>query len=462
MARVCRSIPFASCAADMCCCCCCGLQNRIFGDTEEYGPTKKRVCTDIPFLVLFLLFWAGMIAVAATAFHSGDINRLTHGIDMYGNMCGYSNKGSSMVDDGYEMDLTHRGYLYWPNPLDMSIQLCVAHCPDAYASMEDLAWMLNPFGDQGEKARQKLICMYNVTDPTVDNIYLGECFPPYKADSILGRCAPDLDNVTLFNDMFAFFFKKVNETIDNKTNQTPFDHLAESLVDAVNHGGATSKVMADITKVWWIMLLLCVVAVALSWLALFVLRFFTGVIVWATIILVLAAMLALTALLWFIGGRMRLDLPDNPNFRIKQDVRQMNWIRIVSYVMVGVDFVMIVVIIFLRNRIRLAVQIIKEASKALARMPLLTWFPFLTFAAQLVLYAYWLVVSMYLATAALGQDTLSMGVTTYKANISVRYLALYHLFGLLWTNAFILAIGETTIAGAVSFWYWCHDKKVCC
>ena len=37
---------------------------------------------------------------------------------------------------------------------------------------------------------------------------------------------------------------------------------------------------------------------------------------------------------------------------------------------------------------------------------------------------------------------------------TLKYMFLYHLFGLLWTNQFIIGLGYVTIAGAVANFYW--------
>jgi len=37
---------------------------------------------------------------------------------------------------------------------------------------------------------------------------------------------------------------------------------------------------------------------------------------------------------------------------------------------------------------------------------------------------------------------------------TVRYMAVYHFFGFLWTTQFFLAFMEMTIAGAIGSWYW--------
>ena len=42
---------------------------------------------------------------------------------MYGNMCGYPNKGSNIVLPNMSMDMSDRPVLYWPDPLDLSIQV---------------------------------------------------------------------------------------------------------------------------------------------------------------------------------------------------------------------------------------------------------------------------------------------------------------------------------------------------
>ena len=43
---------------------------------KEFGPIKKRKCRDFVFLVLFALFWVGMIVVAVTAFRNGNIAKI--------------------------------------------------------------------------------------------------------------------------------------------------------------------------------------------------------------------------------------------------------------------------------------------------------------------------------------------------------------------------------------------------
>ena len=38
-------------------------------------------------------------------------------------------------------------------------------------------------------------------------------------------------------------------------------------------------------------------------------------------------------------------------------------------------------------------------------------------------------------------------------------MQVYHFFGYLWITQFIIAVEQTTIAGAIASWYWVLDKK---
>ncbi|KAH3758480.1 solute carrier family 44 protein member 2 [Pelomyxa schiedti] len=465
------------CRGALCSCCCCSpakVSDQKDVD-EEYGPHASHSCTDVFFLLLFAVFWGGMVAIAVVSIQAGDVKRLTHGIDMYGNMCGDTNNGSKIVQDGFHFDMTNKSVLYWPNPLDLSVQLCLSECPSHTVDVESIALMFIPFTSDGEAARSQLICNYGLlqhndtTSPSVWDLYDGLCWPPYKASPILGRCAPDISNISFIESIWNTFFheKNTSDPSISSTNSSSASEetfldgtvMMEALYSAFNAGGTFSKVLADLLKTWWIVCAFVVAAVILSWILIFLLRLFAGVIVWASIILIVAVMLLATIWVWTAASDMNMDLPDNPALAIKSELNMVNTTRIVSYILLAADFVIMLLIIVLRNRIHLAVAIFKESSKALAKMPLLTLYPVVIFVFVGILYTYWLTVSCFMATASLGQETLSIGVSVYKVPIAIKYLYLYHLFGLLWTTAFIFAVGETTVAGAISFWYWCVEKE---
>jgi choline transporter-like protein 2/4/5 len=44
-------------------------------EEEPYGPVGKRKCRDVLFLLLFIAFWVGMVAVAIKAVDEGEPRR---------------------------------------------------------------------------------------------------------------------------------------------------------------------------------------------------------------------------------------------------------------------------------------------------------------------------------------------------------------------------------------------------
>lgn len=118
---------------------------------------------------------------------------------------------------------------------------------------------------------------------------------------------------------------------------------------------------------------------------------------------------------------------------------------IASCVVAGV---MNLIILALRKRISIAVEIVKEASRAVRAMPLLTLFPIFVFLLMLILFVYWVIIEVYLATPA--SDPTIAGAT-YSASI-LAYFQWYHLFGLFWTQQVLSGLNQCSVAGAVATW----------
>merc|ERR1711871_801233 len=49
---------------------------------------EDHTCTDIPCCAIFVIWWLGMLIIAAMAINSGDPDSLLHGTDYTGNTCG--------------------------------------------------------------------------------------------------------------------------------------------------------------------------------------------------------------------------------------------------------------------------------------------------------------------------------------------------------------------------------------
>ena len=79
------------------------FNSTIIGDENFEGPVSNRHCTDFFFLIVFVTANIVLVSAAIFIFMEGDIERVLHGADFRGELCG--------VDD-----LSGKEYLYWPAP----------------------------------------------------------------------------------------------------------------------------------------------------------------------------------------------------------------------------------------------------------------------------------------------------------------------------------------------------------
>ena len=56
--------------------------------TLSRTPEPARRCHDVIWLVIFLLYWAGMLAIGYSALRQGDYHRLIEGMDDHNGVCG--------------------------------------------------------------------------------------------------------------------------------------------------------------------------------------------------------------------------------------------------------------------------------------------------------------------------------------------------------------------------------------
>ena len=189
--------------------------------------------------------------------------------------------------------------------------------------------------------------------------------------------------------------------------------------------------------------------------------------------------------------------------------------RWVAYICAVLFVVLLLAIVAMRSKIGIAIGIVKETSKAVHSMPLLLAYPLVTIFFLIILMVWWLIVAAYVIstdgltlqsisdsgaldkyTSAFSYESKSNITTTNSSlsanstapspsnlpeyNISsmngtetgttmcgdacknmsiMRYIMLYHFFGLLWTNQVIQGSAILTIAGAFSKWYFAgpHD-----
>ncbi|XP_053457351.1 choline transporter-like protein 4 isoform X2 [Nycticebus coucang] len=164
-------------------------------------------------------------------------------------------------------------------------------------------------------------------------------------------------------------------------------------------------------------------------------------------------------------------------------------------VLAVLEGILLLMLIFLRQRIRIAIALLTEASKAVGHMMSTMFYPLVTFALLLICIAYWAVTALYLATSGQPQyvlwapnasspscekvpmntscDPMAQPVnsscpglmcvfqgylSTGPAQRSLFNLQIYAVVGLFWTLNWVLALGQCVLAGAFASFYWAFHK----
>ncbi|KJE92111.1 choline transporter-like protein [Capsaspora owczarzaki ATCC 30864] len=443
-------------------------EDKIAYDPDFKGPIHNRKCTDVPCCLLFIVFWIGMIIIAAFGFANGDPFRLINPVDSMGNICGELN-------DGLYGDQRNNSYLFFfditkCDPVNLNClqttQVCVPECPTASKFVG-----VNMDYDEA-------ICRYTFApsdnNELEDFVLNGTCAPyQLQSTTFLKRCIPD----------FSVLTQNFSYILDGNTVEVAGVNLTASLnvlLDFFNTAELSGQVLSDLEAAWVYILAGCAIAVAMAFVWLFLLRFIAGFMVWMTLLGALAGSAAATGIC-FQQYKEHRDLSNSLpyNLHFNTIAYQEYTFLVLGIISAVVCFVLFVCVVFLRNRIKIAIEIIKEAARAMAAMPSMIFLPIITMGALVAFLIWWIWVAAFLATSgeASFNDPYGLGVNItctppadqseptnctflgYTSDSLLRSFQIYHLVGLFWTTNLLTALSQVTIAGAVATWYWTRDHK---
>ncbi|KAI9332914.1 plasma-membrane choline transporter-domain-containing protein [Zopfochytrium polystomum] len=331
---------------------------------------KTRSCHDAAFLILLIAFWVGMWIIASTAVAYGDPKRLLLPSDSLGNTCGTNTNANGT-------DLSDKPNLFYLNPANplSNPSVCVANCPNstAIASVESF------------------ICSYGVMPSSATLVSLTtsfQCAPLlYQSQPVAGRCMPQDD--TLRGQM-------------------------ESVISAV---GQIDKITHDVVVCWPVFLGAVFVAMVVALLWVVLLRFVAKEMVWTTIFAVNLAVGGIALFLYLYWQNRQYYY--SYSTEVGHDMIQVQWeiyaAQAGTYIFAVLFVLLVIITIFMRKKIMIACEIVKETSEAIGKMP-------------------------FDATSG-------------------RLLVIYHILGSFWGLCFLQGVNQLTIAGAFASYYWTMDKS---
>ncbi|XP_077291052.1 choline transporter-like protein 1 [Arctopsyche grandis] len=250
------------------------------------------------------------------------------------------------------------------------------------------------------------------------------------------------------------FKELINRCIPNKSSK-----VVNSFFSKTGLSDFFQEVNEDLHLCWREMLYLCIIAFVFSVIILVLFRFVVGFVVWFVLIGVSLTTVIATIFLWVTWTKERKKLNEisveNQDYISQRKVYSYLGYAILATV---ITFIILLVLLVMRKRIRLVIQLFKEAGKAIASMPLLLLEPILTFLTLCIVVSLWIYLSIWVESS--GFLILNNNQSfNYRKDVTMKITRWYNLFALFWFTQFIIGCQHMVIAGAVATWFFTRNKK---
>jgi hypothetical protein len=329
------------------------------------GIATKRRCRDVWCLLLFLVYWAGMFVVATAGFKYGDPKLLVIPKDYLGNFCGVDNRNTSNAFS----NMLGKPNLYYLDPFDLSptsknvTMICVESCPNVTS-------LTRP---------ENATCKYDIRPTAFDflsQIQAKNCSPyTYKSKAILNRCVP----------LEAIPSDFLNNTIS-------FGKTTVSLNSLMTYGKDSAlQAISDLYITWPVFAIGAGSAVIISFAWLFFAHYIVAAFVWSSVILINILFMLGTIVMYFYWNSRKVAFDTNtfPSGLASVNTKWGNYstsipfletqtevaatdVRnaLVIFILLLVFTILILLItIAMIKRLKMAIEIIHEASKVFLKIP---------------------------------------------------------------------------------------------
>jgi len=411
---------FGYCSGIKCCCC------HMNGDKPFLGVEKRRICTDVPCCVLFLAALGIQFYIFYLALIRGaDPNRLLYFANHEGNLCA--------PDDKYPAG----NYAAWPDIRLIDIIICVNSCNE---TTSDPRMVTPPFE-------------FDIADYTASELLSGD-FTGYESTLLFNAyCIPNPKNIA--NTLSAFFAQDFTSS---------FDNIGASVELAIN----------DILTCRYLFIVTAFVTLLLALIWGRIIRHFGGIIIWTSILFTIIGVFFIAYYLITYSGFLKA-------FGYDLIASIMYWTGVVLAVL---DGLFTLAICFMWNRIRLALRIVKEATRSLSSLWQLFFYPIVPFFTFCAYFTYWVITGIYIGSVIKyrtedippGQyipyydspvtgPTLfdKLGQTTYQTRFYKerwQYALLFHFFVLLWVSYYISYHTYLVVCGVYAEWYFADWEDI--
>ncbi|XP_041976580.1 choline transporter-like 1 isoform X2 [Aricia agestis] len=426
-------------------------------EISPQNETPRKGCTDVLWLVLYIIFWILMLIVAIISFMYGNPQRLINGFDSFGNTCGVKSNKKLIEHPSSGISTVDKSYLFFMDVKELrrSLKICVKQCPNK--NMETLSDLQNFYKETGSNLctyETNLNSVYNTKD--LHGSY-GPCptIPVYESFPLLNRCFPrSAKDVT--QKVFKDFY------------------------NLLNSWDTVEQMLSDLYSSWKEMIICVIIAFIFSLIMVSILHLLASLVSWIFMIVVSIASVVGTGLLWYTYYELRTkqkDFTDTTIFLAEslKNEKAFLWYSIIATI---ITIILLLLVFVMRSRVSFLAALFKETAHCLGSIPALFLQPIITFFFLVIFFAFWSTVVVCLATANYpgipyktnfiinGTLPNNNGIQTQNATqkhfleriefdpVWVKSMWWMCLISLIWGSEFILGCQQMTIAGAVSHWYF--------
>jgi hypothetical protein len=387
----------------------------------DFADDHERGCTDILFLLAFIASWVATFIVFTAAVELGaDPSRIIHGVDYEGHVC-----------DG---ELGYGKFTMWPVPLPQAydIKVCVDSCEETATN------------DMG----------YLPTSATYESKpYMTYCVPTATALQELA--------VVYGGNKFSFL-SSGNSTVDQ-----------EDMLDGGSSGRIT-RAMSDLMNSWWVILVSMLIALVISFMYAKALKACGQPLVYMGLLMI--------AVGGFAMGYAMLDLGNAQ--KVEGEYQEYaDWMIGVGWFVICASILFVIVILVLRKKIDIAIEIVVEAGHAIVDMPWMIAFPIVPGLLGLAYIMFWVFLCVFIFSVTNENKAAKFPTTINKiysksdqlvdtGDFATRttYTDLewnremepyfgWHFFHLLWVMQFLIYFNYLVIASAIAKWYFTPWQK---
>uniref|UniRef100_A0A3B1ILP4 Choline transporter-like protein n=1 Tax=Astyanax mexicanus TaxID=7994 RepID=A0A3B1ILP4_ASTMX len=420
----------------------------------------------------------------------GDPRKVIHPTDSSGQFCGQKGTPNKKSILFYFNILKCASPAVLINLQCPTTQMCVSKCPDRFATYTDMQLQYRFNRSHWDYYRQ--FCRPGFNNPK--KVLRDEDCPSVIVPSRpLQRCFPD------------FITRNGTLTVANKTAFKDALDMARSVTELRDAAGITGildakqlgmKIVEDYANSWyWIVGL--IIALVVSLIFILLLRFTAGFLLW----FIIFAVIVLVAYIWHCYSEFTLlrktpgadvtisDIGFQTDVQVYLQLSQ-TWLLFVSLGLTEASIVLM--LIFLRNRVRIAIALLKEGS-AISYIMSALFYPLITFVLLLICISYWAVTAFLASSGEAVYKVMSAQPNCKHTNLTCspeqtfnvtnitkqcpgaqclfafyggesvyhRYIFILQLSNLLiflWLVNFTIALEQCTIAGAFASYYWAKRK----